>query len=393
MFDLYAKAAVSHLHVSARSRDAAESVFRREDFSAAIAEITAWEAYRPTPLHSLRGLSQALGLAQVVYKDEGPRFGLGSFKALGGPYAAARVLQREVARISGGPVAMADIRYGRHARYASKVTLACATDGNHGRSVAWGAQRLGTRCRIYIHAGVSEGRARAMRAFGAELVRIEGDYDDAVRLVREDAEINGWHLVSDTSWQGYTQTPRDVMAGYGVMSHEINEELRQAPTHVVLQGGVGGLAASVCASMRQRWGDRAPRVIVVEPERAACLYASAGAGELRSVVIEEETIMAGLSCGEPSALAWSILRDEVTDYITIPDSLIAPGMRMLAHPTRGDPPIAAGESGIAGLVAAVVIASNPILRSTFGFDRGSRVLLIGSEGITDPEIYAQIMAG
>ena len=393
MFDLYGGAAISLIQPVRSDGDAALTVLRPGDFATAVGTITGWPGYAPTPLHLLNRLARTLQLAELLYKDESPRFGLGSFKALGGAYAAARVLQREIAAITDGPVDLADICRGRHAPHAAGITLVCATDGNHGRSLAWGAQRFGARCVVYIHAGVSEGREEAMRAFGAEIVRTRGGYDDAVRIAREVAIAEGWQLVPDTSCDGYTEIPRDVMAGYGVMSHEINAVLNRPPTHALLQGGVGGLAASVSAVMRQRWGALAPRVIVVEPEHAACLFASAVAGEMCAVDIAEETVMAGLSCGEPSELAWTILREEVSDYVTIPDSLIGPTMRLLANPSGHDPSIQAGETGVAGLAAAIAIASNQRLRTACGFDRESRVLLIGSEGVTDPEIYAEIMEG
>ena len=372
---------------------AAHNVLSESDFARAAEEITRWQGYAPTPLHDLPALAAELGVGAIHYKHEGPRFGLGSFKALGGSYAALRVLQREVARRTGQDVRLADIRGGKWAAEVAQITLASATDGNHGRSLAWGCQRFGAPCRIYIHAEVSEGRAEAMRALGAEVVRIEGDYDDSVAQCRDEAEANGWFVVSDTSWPGYTEPPRDVMAGYGVMMREVAETLTQAPTHVFLQGGVGGLAASVAAASRQLWGADAPRVFVVEPDLAACLIESARQGRATAVAIAEETIMAGLSCGEPSEVAWQVLASEVSDFLTIPDNLVAPAVRRLARPQGGDPMIEAGESGVAGLAALMGMADQPDLRAKLGLDAGARVLMIGSEGVTDPEIYAQIMAG
>ncbi|MHC8509446.1 MAG: diaminopropionate ammonia-lyase [Rhodospirillales bacterium] len=372
---------------------AALNVISAEDFAAAWAEITAWEGYAPTPLVSLPALAARIGAAQVLYKDEGPRFGLGSFKALGGSYAALRVLSREISKRLGREAGLADIRTGKHREDAAQITLVSATDGNHGRSLAWGCRRFGAPCRIYIHAEVSEGRAQAMRDLGAEVIRIDGDYDDSVALAKSEAEANGWFVVSDTSWPGYTQPPRDVMAGYGVMVREICEALSEAPTHVFLQGGVGGLAAGVAAGLRQHWGDAAPRVVIVEPELAACLFASAKAGKPETVAIQEETIMAGLSCGEPSELAWEILSEESSDFLTIPDALVAPAVRLLARPSDGDPKIEAGESAVAGLAALIAARTDAALSGKLGLDEKSRVLLIGSEGVTDPEIFAAIMAG
>lgn len=384
---------LGHTPGSPAAGSAALRVLTPQDFARAEAEITAWEGYAATPLVPLAGLADAIGVQRIDYKHEGPRFGLGSFKALGGAYAALRLLQRELAARQGRSVSLQDIREGSQRAACAEITLVSATDGNHGRSLAWGCQRFGARCRIYIHAEVSEGRARMMRDLGAEVVRITGDYDASVRLARQEAEDNGWFVVSDTSWEGYSQPPRDVMAGYGVMTSEICAALRQPPTHVFLQGGVGGLAAAVAAGLRQAYGADAPRVAVVEPELAACLFDSARNGRATSVEISQETIMAGLSCGEPSGLAWQILAEEADDFLTIPDRLVAPAVRLLAEGAFGGPAVEAGESAVAGLAALISASRSAEMKSLLGLDESSRVLLIGSEGVTDPEIFAAIMAG
>lgn len=392
MTDLLPAATLGHVTMQRMAGDAAQRVLSKTGFDTAEAEITAWEGYNPTPLHSMQALATRIGVDKVLYKDEGPRFGLASFKALGGAYAALRVLQREIAQRSGEDVSLADIRNGKFRDACAQITLVSATDGNHGRSLAWGCQKFGAPCRIYIHAEVSEGRAQIMRDFGAEVIRITGDYDASVALAKTEAETNGWFVVSDTSWDGYTEPPRDVMAGYGVLTREVCRALDRAPTHVFLQGGVGGMAAGIIAALVQHWGEHSPRVVIVEPELAACLYESARQGTATTVAIAQETIMAGLSCGEPSPLAWEILAQEAADYVTIPDTLIPPTVRMLARPLPGDPMIEAGESAVAGLSALIAARTDPALSKALGLDTTSRVLLIGSEGITDPEIYAQIMA-
>ena len=221
MFQDFDSAGLRHAAGPRFTGDAATRVISAADFAEAVAEIAQWEGYAPTPLLELDALAAGLNLAKVLYKHEGPRFGLGSFKALGGAYAALRILQGEISRALGRSVAPGDIRDGRHADLASRIVLVTATDGNHGRSLAWGCRRFGAPCRIYIHAEVSEARAEAMRALDAEVVRIDGNYDDSVALAREEADANGWFVVSDTSWPGYTDPPRDVMAGYGVMVREI----------------------------------------------------------------------------------------------------------------------------------------------------------------------------
>lgn len=394
-FDLseFKLAKIRHVHRSEPAKGAYAKILSKDDFATAYHEITSWQGYQPTPLHQLDDIATAISVDKVFYKDEGPRFGLASFKALGGAYAAIRLLQKQIEKQTAQSVSLADIRDGKYKSQCANITLVSATDGNHGRSLSWGCQRYGAPCRIYIHAEVSEERADIMRGFGADVIRITGDYDESVRLAKDDAEENGWHVVSDTSWPGYSEPPRDVMAGYGVMVSEINYELDYAPTHVFVQGGVGGLAAGVAAALRHYWQDASPRVVIVEPEYAACLYQSAKIGEARIVDIETETIMAGLSCGEPSQMAWEIIAEEATDYVTIPDELVPPMMRMLACPAGTDAPIQAGESAVAGLCALIVARLNKELSSKLALDDKSRILVIGSEGITDQHIYNQVMRG
>ncbi|MHA7772490.1 diaminopropionate ammonia-lyase [Roseibium sp. M-1] len=394
MSDLIPAASLGHVHAANRQDgDAALRVLTRQAFDDACDEIMRWEGYAKTPLHALDGLAARIGIDGLFYKHEGPRFGLGSFKALGGAYAAQRLLQGEVARRTGQIVSLEDIRTGRFANECARITLVSATDGNHGRSLAWGCKRFGAGCRIYIHAEVSEGRAEAMRALGADVVRIEGDYDASLAITKQEAAENGWFVVSDTSWPGYTEPARDVMSGYGVMTREICGDMDAPPTHVFLQGGVGGLAAAVAAGLRQVWGENSPRVIIVEPEQAACLFESAKTGRATTVAIEAETIMAGLSCGEPSELAWEILAEEASDYLTVPDALVAPVVRLLARPIGGDPVIEAGESAVAGLAALIAARQDADLSARLRLDNKSRVLLIGSEGITDQAIFDSIMEG
>ncbi|MEM8690112.1 MAG: diaminopropionate ammonia-lyase [Pseudomonadota bacterium] len=392
MLDPFRTASCAHATGPSTGGTAAQDLIEPGDFSAARDVITTWDGYAPTPLLELDALAGQLSVARVSYKHEGPRFGLGSFKALGGAYAVLKVLHREVMKHEGPSVLMADVAAGAYAHIAARTTVISATDGNHGRSVSWGAQRFGMPCRIYIHAEVSEERAKAMRALGADVIRIEGDYDDSVALTRKEGEEHGWFIVSDTSWPGYTETPGEVMAGYGVMTHEINEALESAPTHVFLQGGVGGLAASVTAALKQHWGDHCPRVVVVEPELAPCLLMSAKAGKATVAQIEEETLMAGLSCGEPSKLAWSILQEEASDFLTIPESVVGPAVRLMARPYEGDQPVEAGESGVAGLAGFLCAALQEDIRAALGLDETSHVLLIGSEGITDQALFDRLMA-
>jgi len=352
-----------------------------------------WPGYAPTPLRSLDRLAADLGLGAVLYKDEGQRFGLGSFKALGGAYAVLHLLAERLSAQLGHAVSLEDVRAGRYAGAAAAITVTTATDGNHGRSVAWGAQLAGCRCRIYIHAEVSAHRQQAMEAFGAEVVRIAGDYDESVRLCARESAANGWFVVSDTSYEGYSDLPRQVMAGYALMANEVLEACGEAPpSHVFVQAGVGGLAAALCAEFWMAQGARRPRFVVVESDRAACILESVRAGAPRVVPVREETVMAGMSCGEVSLLAWEIMARGVGDFVTIGDEAVAPAMRLFASGDAGGGAIEAGECSAAGVVALIAACGDPALRARLSLDAQSRVLLIGSEGATDPEIYRALIA-
>ncbi|MEP3847355.1 MAG: diaminopropionate ammonia-lyase [Paracoccaceae bacterium] len=393
MFTPFTTAILAH-HASTPPFDGpVDEALECDAFDTAESEISSWNGYAETPMISLTGLAKSLGIAEICYKHEGPRFGLGSFKALGGAYAVLRTVQRELSKSNGQFVHADDIRRGIYAEQSKALTVISATDGNHGRSVAWGAAQFHTNCKIYIHAEVSEHRAEVMRKLGAQVIRVDGDYDATVARTRVDAEKHGWSIVSDTSWPGYTQPPLDVMAGYGVMAREIVRNYSTPPTHVFLQGGVGGLAAAVVAVFHQKWGDDAPRVVIVEPELAPCLFASSQAQKATNVKITQETIMAGLSCGEPSKLAWTILADAAHDFLTIPERIVGPMVRILANGACGDDPIEAGESGVAGLCAVVAAANQSALRANLLLDAKSRIVVIGSEGVTDPNVYAEIIAG
>lgn len=361
--------------------------------NAAAVEISAWPGYRPTPLHMLDSLATANNLGAVWYKDEAGRFGLGSFKALGGAYAVMRQLQRIVAaRLGIDPedVTGSDLMTGRYKSIVAGQTVTCATDGNHGRSVAWGASQFGCACVIYIHSLVSQGREAAIAGYGARVERTAGTYDDSVRHAQTAAEQNGWIVISDTSYPGYQDIPRDVMQGYSVMVSEALAQIPEAPTHVFVQGGVGGLAAAVLAHLWERDAER-PFFVVVEPEQAACLYRSAQAGRPVSVDGDLDTIMAGLACGEVSLIAWDILSAGANAFMTITDTHAADLMRRLATPTGTDAAIVAGESAVAGLAGALAARATPALAQTLGLDQRSRILVFGSEGATDPVLYERIV--
>ena len=356
-------------------------------FRRARREIAAWPGYAPTPLRDLPKLAASVHLAALRLKDESGRFGLGSFKALGGAYAVAALLLNELARTGvAASASMPELESGRYSAATQAITVTCATDGNHGRAVAWGAQRFHAKCIIFVHATVSQGRVDAIARYGADVRRVAGTYDDAVREAAHQAEQQGWFVVSDTSWPGYTEVPRDIMQGYRLMADEAADQWTgPTPTHVFIQGGVGGVAAAVSVQCRARFSP-APALIVVEPDRAACLLASAELGERTAIPGDLDTAMAGLACGEPSLLAWQELERAACAFMAIPDDAALETMRLLA--SEG---IVSGESGVAGLAGCLLAAGDPAARVAIGLTEHSRVLIFSTEGATDAEFYGRIV--
>lgn len=331
-------------------------------------------AYRPTPLHALRGVAAAAGVRDVWLKDESRRFGLRSFKALGASFAVHRL-----AREATGP-----------------LVLVTATDGNHGRAVAWAASRRGFRSIVYLPGAASAARAAAIAALGAEVRRVDGTYDDAVRAASRTAEKTGAVLLQDSAWEGYEREPRWVMQGYLTMMREVLDELvDRRPSHVLLQCGVGSFAASMTAALVHRFGADRPRIVLVEPLGAACGLAAAEAAAEAPPEIEGDlqTFMACLSCGRLSTLAWPILRAWADGFLACGDEVAMAGMRALAWPRGRDPRIESGESGAATTGALLeLLGPGSALRDRLALDARSRVLLFSTEGATDPEIHARITA-
>lgn len=384
----------SHARRGREYPESLKAIVSRVSCQTAMREIATWPGYQETPLVSLPGLAAAAGVSQIHYKDESRRFKLSSFKALGGAYAVLRHLQERVTAVTDTPrVHARDLIDRRFATITKTVTVTCATDGNHGRSVAWGAQTFGCRCVIFIHATVSESRKAAIERYGAKVVRVDGNYDDSVRRADADARRNGWTVVPDTSYAGHMEVPRDVMRGYTVMAEEIVRQLDGAlpPTHLFIQGGVGALAAAVCGHFWETWAVRRPITVVVEPTSADCIRRSLEAGRPVTVQGDLETIMAGLACGEVSALAWAILKEGAEAAVAVSDDPVASCMRALAQGINGDTPIVAGESAVAGLAGFLGAVSDPETKLELALDSGSRILLIGSEGATDPDAYREIV--
>lgn len=367
----------SHFHNAEQSNELGAIVgalFSVEDCAAAYSTICQWPAYQVTPLISMTDIAAAAGVDKIYYKNESSRFGLGSFKALGGSYAIECLSQDS----PGGD-----------------LVVCTATDGNHGRAVAWGASLFGAECHVFIHANVSEARAQAIASLGAVMHRVEGNYDDSIAACNEQAALHGWQIVSDTSWEGYRDIPKMIMAGYSVMTFEMMDQLDgEIPSHVILQAGCGAMAGALIASMWHHWGARLPTIIMVESDRSDCVYQSLKRDEIHLVNIVEETVMAGLSCGEVSLLAWPLIQKGASHVVTIPDTGVGTMVRWLANPSDGErPSVIGGECSASGLIALLAIQQDSALAQGMSIGSDARILVIGTEGNTDAELYDNIIAG
>jgi N-carbamoyl-L-amino-acid hydrolase len=340
-----------------------------------------------TPLWPLPRLAAQLDIAHLAVKDESTRSPLGSFKALGAPLALLRLVLR---RGPGRHWQPADLLAGRHAAELRELVVISATDGNHGRALAAAAQSIGCRCVIVLHAHVSAEREAPIAAFGAEIVRIAGDYDASVREAARLASANGWTVVSDTSYDGYEAIPRDVMQGYAAIADEVLETGGAPFTHVIVQGGVGGLAAGIVSHFWERFGAQRPVFIVVEPAQADCLLQSARSGHAARTSGSVDSVMAGLACGETSPLAWRFLQPAVDAFMTVDDDAAVQAMRTLAEGRAGDVPVLAGESGAAGLAGLFALLADRDAARQLGLDAHARVLLLNTEGATAPGVYESL---
>ena len=296
----------------------------------AIEVISSWDNYSPTPLIKLNKLNNELKLNNIYYKDEDKRFDLKSFKALGGAFAVYKIASEK-----------------------KNITVSTATAGNHGRSVAWGAQRLGLKCKIFISEFVSESRAEAMRNLSAEVIRVKGNYDNSLKECIEQSNKNNWEIVQDVSWEGYKEVPKLIMAGYSIMIKEIMDQIKNDSfTHVFLQAGVGGMAAAMIAGFA-KYSTNIPKFIIVEPENANCVFKSIENNKATRVDIVNETIMGGMSCGDVSTVAWEILKDSSNYSLTITDDQISTVVAMLAETKISNEKIIAGECAVPGIIALI----------------------------------------
>lgn len=351
--------------------------------------------YSQTPLTSLPGLAKALGVESVQVKDESYRFGLNAFKVLGGSYALgryiAKTLGEDIENLPANRILSEEVR-----EKLGQLTFVTATDGNHGRGVAWTAHQLGQKSVVYMPKGSAQERLDNIRAEGADASITDMNYDDAVRLADKHAREYGWVMVQDTAWEGYTDIPLWIMQGYTTMGYEMMSQLEEKPTHLFLQAGVGSMAGAMAGFFAGLYGEERPKIIVVEPNRADCLFRTAKAndGKIHNVTGDMNTIMAGLACGEPCSIGWDVLDSVADGFLSVPERVAADGMRILAAPCRGDSPIVSGESGAAALGAAANILLDEELadmKEKLDLNEHSRLLFISTEGDTDRENYRNVV--
>ena len=334
----------------------------------AFSTIKTWNGYSPTPLLNLNKLSKELNLKNIFYKDESKRFDLKSFKALGGAYA--------VEKISKGN---------------KDITVSTATAGNHGRSVAWGARRLGIKCKIFISEFVSDARGQAMSNLGAEVIKVKGNYEKSLMECIQQSTKNNWQIVQDVAWENYLLVPKYTMAGYSVMMKEISSEVKDKEfTHVILQAGVGGMAAAMIAGIA-RYLNNIPIIIVVEPDSAACVLESIKKGKIEKIDIKRESLMGGMSCGEVSLVPWEILKNSVKYCISLPDDDIAKTMKLLGNASFSNEKIIAGENSAPGVISLIASCEDQKIKNELNLDMDSNVLVIGCEGDTDQEMYKKLV--
>ena len=344
------------------------NVLAQSDMDEAYKTISNWDNYFPTPLISLNKLSKELKLNKIFYKDESKRFHLKSFKALGGAYAVEKVT-----------------------RGNKDIVVATATAGNHGRSVAWGARRLGLKCKIFISEFVSDARGKAMSALGADVVKVKGNYEKSLMECIKQSTENNWQIVQDVAWKDYMVVPKYTMAGYTVMMKEITNQIQEEKiTHIILQTGVGGMAAAMVAGIA-RYLNHVPVIIVVEPDSAACVMESIKTGKIEKIDIKRESLMGGMSCGEVSLVPWEILKNSVKHCISLPDDDIAKTMKLLGNSSFSEEKIIAGENSAPGVISLISSCEDEVIKKKLQLNEKSNVLVFGCEGDTDQEMYKKLI--
>ena len=340
----------------------------KDEIDDAYNSISKWEGYAPTPLISLNKLSKELSLKNIFYKDEDKRFDLKSFKALGGAYAVEKVTKGD-----------------------KDIVVATATAGNHGRSVAWGARRLGLKCKIFISEFVSKARGQAMANLGADVIKVKGNYEKSLLECIKQSTENNWQIVQDVAWKDYMLVPKYTMAGYSVMMREIVDQINNEKiTHIILQAGVGGMAGAMIAGIA-RYLDNIPITIVVEPDSAACVLESIRTGKVEKIDIKRESLMGGMSCGEVSLVPWEILKYSVKHCISLPDDDIGNTMKLLGNSSFSDQKIIAGENSAPGVISLIASCEDQNIKKKLQLDQNSNVLIFGCEGDTDKEMYQKLI--
>jgi diaminopropionate ammonia-lyase len=349
-------------------KDQILSSLTSKDIDDAYNSISKWEGYSPTPLVKLNKLAKELKLKNIFYKDENERFNLKSFKALGGAYAVEKVTKGN-----------------------KEIVVATATAGNHGRSVAWGAKRLGLKCKIFISEFVSDARGKAMEALGAEVIKVKGNYENSlIECIKQSTE-NSWQIVQDVAWKDYMLVPKYTMAGYSVMMKEIAEQINDEKiSHIILQAGVGGMAGAMVAGIA-RYLNNIPTIIVVEPDSAACVMESIKTGKIEKIDIKRESLMGGMSCGEVSLVPWEILKNSVKHCISLPDDDIAKTMKLLGNASFSEESIIAGENAAPGVISLIASCEDETIKTKIELNENSNVLIFGCEGDTDQEMYQKLV--
>jgi len=341
----------------------------KDEIDDAYNSISKWEGYAPTPLILLNKLSNELSLKNIFYKDEDKRFDLKSFKALGGAYAVEKVTKGD-----------------------KDIVVATATAGNHGRSVAWGARRLGLKCKIFISEFVSKARGQAMADLGADVIKVKGNYEKSLLECIKQSTENNWQIVQDVAWKDYMLVPKYTMAGYSVMMREIVDQINNEKiTHIILQAGVGGMAGAMIAGIA-RYLDNIPTIIVVEPDSAACVLESIRTGKVEKIDIKRESLMGGMSCGEVSLVPWEILKYSVKHCISLPDDDIGNTMKLLGNSSFSDQKIIAGENSAPGVISLIASCEDQNIKKKLQLDQNSNVLIFGCEGDTDKEMYQKLIS-
>jgi diaminopropionate ammonia-lyase len=341
----------------------------KNDIDDAYSNISNWENYTSTPLIELNKLSKELNLNKIFYKDESKRFDLKSFKALGGAYAVEKITKGN-----------------------KDIVVATATAGNHGRSVAWGAKRLGLKCKIFVSEFVSEARGKAMADLGADIIKVNGNYEKSLIECIKQSTKNNWQIVQDVAWKGYMVVPKYTMAGYTVMMKEIVDQIKNDQiTHIILQAGVGGMAGAMIAGIA-RYLENVPETIIVEPDSAACVMESIKTGKIEKIDIKRESLMGGMSCGEVSLVPWEILKNSVKFCISLPDEDIAKTMKLLGNSSFSKEKIIAGENSAPGVISLITSCTDSKIREKLKLNSKSNVLVIGCEGDTDKEMYQKLIS-